>query len=154
MRKMAEMMSFIDMLNFLMRREDTSAIFFSSAAESTTDSTLKEIFQSLMKKCKDRKSLLRHILGLEGGLSTRKEIQIDSIREYLVDVKPRSDISDLQALALGGLRAETSEKLYARISLIISEPESKEIFEQLHGDHRLQRQLCNCLYDQRLEKES
>lgn len=149
---MAEMMSFIDMLNFLMRREDTSAIFFSSAAERTNDSTLKEIFQSLMKKCKDRKSLLRQILGLEGGLSTRKEIQIDSIREYLVDVKPRSEISDLQALALGGLRAETSEKLYARVSLIISEPEIKEIFEQLHGDHRLQRQLCNCLYDQWLER--
>ena len=151
---MSELMSFIDMLNFLMRREDTSARFFLSAAQRTNDSTLKEIFQSLMKKCTARKSLLSQIRGLEGGLSRRKEIQIDSIREYLVDVKPRSDISDLQVLALGGLRAETSEKLYARISLIISEPEFKEIFEQLHGDHRLHRQLCNCLYDQRLEKES
>ena len=151
---MSELMSFIDMLNFLMRREDTSAGFFLSAAQRTNDSTLKEIFQSLMKKCTARKSLLSQIRGLEGGLSRRKEIQIDSIREYLVDVKPRSDISDLQVLALGGLRAETSEKLYALISLIISEPEIKEIFEQLHGDHRLHRQLCNCLYDQHLEKES
>ena len=151
---MSELMSFIDMLNFLMRREDTSACFFLSAAQRTNDSTLKEIFQSLMKKCTARKSLLSHIRVLEGGLSRRKEIQIDSIREYLVDVKPRSDISDLQVLALGGLRAETSEKLYALISLIISEPEIKEIFEQLHGDHRLHRQLCNCLYDQHLEKES
>ena len=151
---MSEMMSFVDMLNFLMRREDTSASFFLTAAQRTNESTLKEIFQSLMKKCKARKLLLSQIRVSEGDLSRRKEIQIDSIREYLVDVKPRSDISDLQALALGGLRAETSEKLYARISLIISEPEIKEIFEQLHGDHRLHRQLCNCLYDQRLEKES
>jgi len=150
---MSEMMTLIDMLDFLIRREDTSAGFFLSVAERTNDSTLKEIFRSLMKKCTDRKSLLSQIRGLEEDLSRRKEIQIDSIREYLVDVKPRSEISDLQALALGGLRAETSEKLYSRISLIISQPEIKEIFEQLHEDHRLHRQLCNCLYDQRLEQE-
>lgn len=150
---MSEMMSLIDILDFFIKREDTSAKFFLSVAESTNDSTLKEIFRTLMKKCKDRKSLLNQIRGSEEDLSRRKEIQIDSIREYLVDVKPRSEISDIQALALGGLRAETSEKLYERISLIISEPEIKEIFKQLHGDHRIHRHLCNCLYDQRLEQE-
>jgi len=150
---MSEMMSLIDILDFVIKREDTSAKFFLSVSERTNDSALKETFRNLMKKCKDRKSLLSQIRGLEEDLSRRMEIQIDSMREYLVDVKPRSEISDLQALALGGLRAETSEKLYARISLIVSEPEIKEIFEQLHGDHRLHRQLCNCLYDQRLEQE-
>jgi rubrerythrin len=150
---MSETMTLIDMLDFLMSREDTSAGFYLSVAERTNDSALKEFFRSLTKKCKDRKSLLGQIRGMEEGLAKRKEIRIDAIRDYLVDVKPRSEISDLQALALGGLRAETSEKLYARISLIISEPKIREIFEQLHSDHRLHRQLCNCLYDQRLEQE-
>jgi rubrerythrin len=150
---MSEMMSLTDLLDFVIKREETSAKFFSSVADRTSDSILREIFRSLMKKCVNSKSLLSHIRGLEGDSASREDIPIDSIREYLVDVKPRPEISDLQALALGGLRSETSEKLYARISLIISEPEIEEIFEQLHGDHRLHRQLCNCLYDQHLEQE-
>jgi rubrerythrin len=150
---MAEMVNLGELLDFAIKREETSAAFFSSVANRTGDSTLEDIFRTLVKKCLDRKRSLTRLRGLEGHSASNESIPVESFREYLVDVEPRPELSDLQALALGGVRAETSEKLYARISLLVSEPRIKEIFEQLRGDHRIHRQLCNCLYDQRLEKE-
>jgi len=150
---MSEEMSLTNLIDFVLRREETSATFFSAMVDRTSDSTLKEIFRTLMKRCVDRMSVLKVVRGQEEESEHREYIPLESIREYLVDVQPRSEITDLQAIALGGLRSETSEKLYERISFLISEPPMRAIFEQLHGDNRLQRQLCNCLYDQRLQQE-
>jgi rubrerythrin len=151
---MSKTMGLAELLVFLIEREETSAKFFASVEARTSDSKLKEIFGTLKKSCLDRMASLKVMLSQEKDSSSRTYIPLASIREYLVDVKPRSEISDLQALALGGLRAETSEQLYARASALIHDPKIREIFEHLDGDQRLHKQLCNCLYDQRLERES
>ena len=150
---MTEMISLSDLLDFVMKREETSATFFASMAERTGDSLLKTTFRNLKQRCEDRKSIIMKLKrsSPKGGKSG--SIQIDPIRSYLVDVQPLSEISDRQGLAVGGLRAETSEKLYAGIAVLVSEPHLREIFDQLHVDHRLNGQLCNCLYDQRIERE-
>lgn len=149
-----EMVSLKDLLEFFIKREETSAVFFSSVAVRTCDPQIKQTFRALMQQCVDRKLLLIRLQLVESRSETRTDIPLEPIREYLVDVSPRSEMSDMQALAFSSLRSETSEKLYERILSVISKPVLRESFEKFHSDHLINKQLCNCMYDQLLEIEA
>jgi hypothetical protein len=140
-------------LDFVIRREETSVNFFSVWSCRAGDVILREIFRSLLMKTSEGISALKNLRQDSEYDLGERGVPVDSFREVLVDVQPRREMTDMQALAFAGIRAETSEKLYKRLSIILPDPRLRDLFTKLEGDVRIYGQLCNCVYDRRLEAE-
>jgi len=141
-----------DLLDFLIRREESSAELFLVMAEKTFDDSLKEWFRELhLGTIRRAKALVA--FKTAGERCLLKQVPLASVKHYLVDVRLKDDFTEKQALALSILRADTSRLLYVRMQCFVEGPDARALFGHLEKEIEAHRIRCNFLYDRTLEGE-
>ncbi len=149
---MSDMIKVSDLLDFLIRREESSAAIFILMAERSSDFCLKEWFHEFYLGAVRRKNcLLEFKKADKRGLA--KPIPLASVRQYLVDIQLKDRFSDSQALAISILRAETSGQLYARIQSLVDTAVARAFFCHLREEVEAHKRRCNLLYDRAVDPE-
>jgi len=150
---MSESITLLELSDFIIKREESSAELFLIMAEKTKNGFLKQRFEEFYVETVRRLGYLSDFRKNQGkNLSFR--IPLNSVKSYLVDIQLREQFNDSQALALTILRAETSERLYHRMESLVEDSESRALFHLLHEEIGAHRIRCNALYDQNLGLES
>lgn len=140
-----------EVLAFVIKREDSSASLFSTLAKRTDNTNLRDRLRELQSGAIDRKQSVME-LQQTVGTPLKLSIPLKPIKEYMVDVLVREGSSERQALAVSVLRAETSEKLYSKVSSLIEDDDCKRLFVSLRLQMRAHKALCNRLYDDLLNE--
>jgi len=131
-----------EVLNFAIDQEQEAVDFYSELAEQATSNDVKEIFYDFVKEEMNHKAKLMNI-KVEGDFSGIKneEVQDLMISDYLVAVKPTSDMTYQEALIVVMKKEKAAYKLYKSLAKMSPNEELKSLFNLLaleEANHKLQ----------------
>jgi len=142
-------------LDFAIEQEQIAIDFYSGLAKNTNRRDLKQTFLDFVKEEMGHKLKLQKIKkeGVFGG-ETPKEVLDLKISDYLVSVKPTSDMNYQDALIVAMKREKAAFKLYNSLAAMAPNAELGKIFKTLafeEANHKLQ---FETEYDEQILKDN
>lgn len=150
---MPEMIELKELVDFLIHREESSASLFLRVAKTTRDSSLKDWFEEFYVETMRRRNNLIELKNTDANALTKK-VPLASVRNYLVDMQTKEELTDSQALSLTILRADTSIQLYSFMRTFVQSYNAQSLFRLFQEELEAHRVRCSILYDRILEIDS
>jgi len=131
-----------EVLTFAINQEQEAIDFYTELAEQAKSNDVKETFYEFVKEEMEHKAKLIKI-KMEGSFSEIKNEKVQDlmISDYLVPVKPTSDMTYQQALIVVMKKEKAAYKLYKNLSKMSPSEELKDLFNLLaleEASHKLQ----------------
>ncbi len=151
---MEEFKSINDILDFAINSEQEAVEFYSSLAEHTKNTEMKDVFTQFAKEEMRHKSRLMNIK--ETGSFSIKENKIKDLKiaDYLVDVMPTPDITYQDALVLAMKKEKSAFRLYLDLSENAPNQEMKELFMSLAQEESKHKLRFEIEYDDFVLREN
>lgn len=151
---MNEIISLSELLDFAMRRSETSLRFYDLAARRYFNGSQSRFFEMLSTEESDHLSAL---LMLRRSVEHLYEVEIlprEKVAPFLVDLKPRDRMDFVQALFWSIVRAETSVKLYMTTARLVNSVELRNRLLILAASEIDLKRRLEEQYDAYLESDS
>ncbi len=145
-----------DVLNFAIKVEEDSYSFYKYWEEKVKQPNMKKIFASFANEELKHKKKIQEIkegkklnLTKSGG----KRIADLKIGDYLIDIKPSSEMDFQDALILAIKREKAAFEFYDAIKELVDSDEMKQIFEFLANEEARHKLKLETIYDEQIYTE-
>jgi len=151
---MNEFKSINDALDFAIQSEQEAFDFYTNLADMSINKVMRDVFIQFAKEEKGHKERLVGIKS-EGSfeLSDKKVVDLE-IGDYILDVKPASDMSYQDALILAMKREKSAFKLYSDLAGIAPNNSLKNIFLTLAQEEAKHKLRFEIEYDDYILKDN
>lgn len=144
-----------DILNFAIKVEEDSYNFYKYWEEKLEHPYMKKIFGIFASEELKHKKKIQEIKAgnkLKLSESADKKIMDLKIANYLVDVKPTSEMDFQDALILAMKREKAAYEFYDSIKELVDSPEMKQVFEFLANEEARHKLKLETIYDEHIYK--
>lgn len=141
---MEEFKSIDDILDFAIISEQEAVDFYTGLSEMSKNQEMKDVFTQFAKEEMRHKSRLMNVKETGAYDIKGKQVKDLKIADYLVDVKPRPEMTYQEALILAMKKEKSAFKLYMDLSKQAPNDEMKELFlalAQEESKHKLRFEL-------------
>ncbi len=143
-----------EILDFAIKSEQEAIDFYTSLASQAKNPEMKEVFLEFAGEEKSHKARLQKIKD-EGVIEMTDERVSDlKISDYVVKVKPSSDISYADALILAMHKEKAAYKLYINLEQRTDNPELKKVFHSLAIEESKHKLRFEIEYDEYVMREN
>ena len=151
---MNEFKSIHDALNFAIQSEQEAFDFYTNLADVSKNQAMRKVFIQFAEEEKGHKKRLVAIKS-EGTfeLSDKKVVDLE-IGDYLIDVKPSSEMSYQDALILAMKKEKSAFKLYSDLAGIVPNSNLKNIFLSLAQEEAKHKLRFEIEYDDYILKDN
>ena len=151
---MNDFKSIDDVLDFAIQSEQEAVDFYTNLANGSENQAMREVFIQFAKEEKGHKKRLQNIKRKEMfELSDEKVFDLE-IGDYLIDVKPTTDMSYQDALILAMKREKSAFKLYSDLAGIAPNSGLKNVFLTLAQEEAKHKLRFEIEYDDNVLKEN
>jgi len=151
---MKEFKSIDDILEFAINSEQRAVDFYTTLAEQSSNSEMKEVFSQFAKEEMGHKAKLTNIKNT-GQFSINTDAVADlKIADYLVDVTPGPGMSYQEALILAMKREKNAFKLYMNLSERAPTADLKKLFMSLAQEESKHKLRFELEYDEYILREN
>lgn len=147
---MKDMISLHKVVDFAIRRGSTSLSYYTDCASSLPDEGLATFFETLREHEVGQQGRLFTVKTMLRSRSSELHVPFRRISEYMVDLRPVSQKTGIQALLWSLIRTETSQKLYERLGEYVEEGELKVLFLSMADEECKRKRLIEACYDHSL----
>ena len=151
---MNEFKSISDALDFAIQSEQEAADFYTNLADVSKNQAMREIFIQYAKEEKGHKKRLENIKRKKTFEFSGEKVFDLRIGDYLVDVKPTTDMSYQDALILAMKREKSAFKLYSDLAGIAPNRGLRNIFLMLAQEEAKHKLRFEIEYDDNILKEN
>jgi len=124
------------LLSFAIERETEAVEFYSTMARLVEDRAICAAIEAFARQEENHVVRLK-ALKLSGASATAAREPVDlKIGDYLVDVKPRPDMSYQDALIIAMKREMAAEKLYSDLAAVATDQELRVLMQTLAKEER------------------
>jgi rubrerythrin len=143
-----------EILLFAINSEQESVDFYTRLSSQVNNPEMKQIFRQYAHEEMGHKAKLMTIRET-GLISISSEIISDlKISDYMVDVFPSPDMKYDEALVLAMKKEKAAFRLYMDLSVMATDPESKEVFMSLALEESKHKLRFEIEYDQHVLREN
>ncbi len=120
-----------EILNYAIEKEKEAAAFYTDLAGRVKSASTVKVLQDLAEEEQGHQAKLKAIR--EGRLSLRPGVAVTDLKisDYLVDVSPKPDMDDQQALILAMKREKESFRLYSDLAQNVEKAELRQALTSL-----------------------
>ncbi len=132
--------SFEEIIDFAVKAEEAAQAFYNNLAEKMEHKHMKTVFTEFALEELGHKKKLLDIKAGNIGKTNVKEVLDLKIGDYLIDIKPTSDMDFQSALILAMKAEKKAYALYLDLSNKVEDKGMKEIFLMLaheEANHKL-----------------
>ncbi len=151
---MNEFKSIDDALDFAIQSEQEAVDFYTNLANGSKNQAMREVFIQFAKEEKGHKKRLQNIKRKEMFEFSDEKVFDLEIGDYLIDVKPATDMSYQDALILAMKREKSAFKLYSDIAGIAPNSSLKNVFLTLAQEEAKHKLRFEVEYDDNILKEN
>ena len=141
-----------EILRFAIRKEADAAAFYRMAADRS-DPGVKKTFEELTKEEEGHKKKLEGFDRKKIEQMELKETKGLGLSEMMEDVLYSPDMSYADLLRMAIKNEEKSQKLYASISQLVTEPMFKKLLLILTQEESIHKERLEKIYDKEILKE-
>ncbi|MCF8373985.1 MAG: ferritin family protein [Bacteroidales bacterium] len=151
---MKEFESIDDILDFAIQAEQNAVDFYTDLAKTLTTEDMKATFQEFAKEEISHKARLIKIK--EEGLYDIQEVKVTDLKiaDYVVSVKPSSDMTYQDALILAMKREKAAFRLYTNLAAKAPNDKLKRLFESLALEESKHKLRFEIEYDEYILREN
>jgi len=131
--KLQELQNIID---FAIEKEKEAAGFYNDLADRVKMKALAEEFRKIAAMEEGHRERLKKMDVTEAAQSFTKQVMDLHIAEYVVEKQPTSDMSWQDILSIAMHRELASINLYTDLEKLVTEPLSKQLFQNLAAEER------------------
>lgn len=151
---MKEFNNINDVLDFAIGEEQGAVDFYRQLAETSTNEQIRKVFQEFAEEEMRHKSRLMNVKA-EGVQTFAPEKVMDmKLGDYLVDVKPKPDMSYEEALILAMKKEKAAFKLYSALADRTSDPAIRDLFLNLALEESKHKLRFEVEYDDYILREN
>ena len=151
---MNEFKSIDDALDFAIQSEQEAVDFYTNLANGSKNQAMREVFIQFAKEEKGHKKRLQNIKRKEMFEFSDEKVFDLEIGDYLIDVKPATDMSYQDALILAMKREKSAFKLYSDLAGIATNSDLKNVFLALAQEEAKHKLRFEIEYDDNILKEN
>ena len=151
---MNDFKSIDDALDFAIQSEQEAADFYTNLADGSKNQAMRKVFNQFAKEEKGHKKRLQNIKRKEMFEFSDEKVFDLEIGDYLIDVKPTTDMSYQDALILAMKREKSAFKLYLDLAGIAPNSGLKNIFLALAQEEAKHKLRFEIEYDDIILKEN
>ena len=151
---MNEFKSIDDALNFAIQSEQEAVDFYTNLANGSKNQAMREVFIQFAKEEKGHKKRLQNIKRKEMFEFSDEKVFNLEIGDYLIDIKPATDMSYQDALILAMKREKSAFKLYSDLAGIAPNSSLKNVFLALAQEEARHKLRFEIEYDDNILKEN
>ncbi len=151
---MNEFKSIDDALDFAIQSEQEAVDFYTNLANGSKNQAMREVFIQFAKEEKGHKKRLQNIKRKEMFEFSDEKVFNLEIGDYLIDVKPATDMSYQDALILAMKREKSAFKLYSDLAGIATNSDLKNVFLALAQEEAKHKLRFEIEYDDNILKEN
>lgn len=151
---MKEFNNISEILDFAIQEEQSAVDFYLLLAAQSKNSQTKKIFSEYAEEEMKHKANLIYVKE-SGNVFLSDQIVRDlKISEYLVDVKPSSDMSYQDALILAMKKEKAAFRMYSALAERAENPEIRQLFHKLAQEESKHKLKFEIEYDEYILKEN
>ena len=151
---MNDFKSIDDVLDFAIQSEQEAVDFYTNLANESKNQAMCKVFIQFANEEKGHKKRLQNIKREETfEFSDEKVIDL-KIGDYLIDVKPATDMSYQDALILAMKKEKSAFKLYSDLAGIAPNSDLKNVFLALAQEEAKHKLRFEIEYDDNILKEN
>lgn len=143
-----------DALDFAIQSEQEAVDFYTNLANGSENQAMRKVFIQFAKEEKGHKKRLQNIKRDETFEFSDEKVFDLKIGDYLIDVKPTSDMSYQEALILAMKKEKSAFKLYSDLAGIAPNSNLKNIFLALAQEEAKHKLRFEIEYDDNILKEN
>ena len=151
---MNEFKSIDDALDFAIQSEQEAVDFYTNLANGSKNQAMREVFIQFAKEEKGHKKRLQNIKRKEMFEFSDEKVFDLEIGDYLIDVKPATDMSYQDALILAMKKEKSAFKLYSDLAGIAPNSDLKNVFLALAQEEAKHKLRFEIEYDDNILKEN
>jgi len=151
---MNEFKSIDDALDFAIQSEQEAVDFYKNLANESKNKAMHEVFIQFAKEEMGHKKRLQNIKREETFEFSDEKVFDLEIGDYLIDVKPATDMSYQDALILAMKREKSAFKLYSDLATIAPNSSLKNVFLTLAQEEAKHKLRFEIEYDDNILKEN
>ena len=151
---MNEFKSIDDALDFAIQSEQEAVDFYTNLANGSKNQAMREVFIQFAKEEKGHKKRLKNIKKKETFEFSDEKVFDLKIGDYLIDIKPTTDMSYQDALILAMKREKSAFKLYTDLAGIAPNRSLRNIFLMLAQEEAKHKLSFEIEYDDNILKEN
>ena len=143
-----------DVLEFAISEEQAAVDFYLMLAEQAKNPQTRGIFSEYAGEEMEHKAKLLRVRETGSFEMPDQDVKDLRITEYLVDMKPRPDMSYQDALILAMKKEKAAFRMYTALSERASDPAIKELFRKLALEESRHKLRFELEYDEYVLKEN
>jgi len=143
-----------DILDFAIDSEQEAVDFYNELAESSKTEDMKKVFAQFAREEIGHKARLTKVKKEGAYKLTSAQVRDLKIGDYLVDVKPSSDMTYEEALVLAMKREKNAFKLYLDLAEKAPDNQMKELFQSLAQEESKHKLRFELEYDEHVLREN
>ena len=151
---MNEFKSIHDALDFAIQSEQEAFDFYTSLVDMSENQAMRKVFIQFAEEEKGHKKRLQNIKREETFEFSDEKVADLQIGDYLIDVKPSSEMSYQEALILAMKKEKSAFKLYSDLAGIAPNSNLKNIFLALAQEEAKHKLRFEIEYDDNILKEN